>query len=52
VDLAWDHGVLTRAVIHSTMRKPCKVRYGDKAVTLNIKVGGRVILDKTLKAVE
>ena len=52
VDLAWDKGELTRAVIHSTMGKPCKVRYGDKVATLNIKEGGSAVLYKTMKVVE
>ena len=48
VDLTWDKGALTRAVIRSTLGKPCKVRYGDKTATLNIKVGGSVVLDKDM----
>jgi alpha-L-fucosidase 2 len=52
VDLAWDKGELTRAVIHSTIGNPCKVRYSNKTATLNIKEGGCVVLDENLKVVE
>jgi alpha-L-fucosidase 2 len=52
VDLAWDQGELSRAVIRSTMGNPCKVRYGDRTATLNIKAGGSVVLDKTLEIIE
>jgi len=52
VELAWDKGELTRAVIHSTMGKPCQVRYGDKTATLNITKGGSEVLDKALKVIE
>ena len=52
VDLAWDRGELTRALIHSTMGKPCKVRYGEKVATLDIKAGGSVVLDRDLKVVK
>jgi alpha-L-fucosidase 2 len=51
VDLAWDNRELTRAMIHSTMGKPCKVRYGDKTATLNIEAGGSVLLDGNLRIV-
>jgi alpha-L-fucosidase 2 len=51
VDLDWDKGVLTRAVIRSTLGRPCKVRYGDKAATLDVKGGGSVVLDKNLELV-
>ena len=50
VDLDWDGGVLTRAVIRSTFGGPtCKVRYGDKTTILQIKPGSSVVLDKDLK---
>lgn len=48
VDIDWDKGVLTRAVIHSTLGEPCKVRYGDKMVSLAIKKDASVALDKNL----
>ena len=52
VDLDWDKGVLTRAVIHSTLGELCRVRYGDKVATFDIKPGGSVVLDQTLKTVQ
>jgi len=52
VDLAWDKGKLTSAVIHSTLGEPCKVRYGDKVVAVNIKKGGSVVLGKDLTVVK
>jgi len=48
VDLDWNQGVLTHAVIHSTLGQPCKVRYGDKVNSLLTKSGASVDLDKNL----
>jgi alpha-L-fucosidase 2 len=48
VDINWDKGQLTRAVIHSTWGKSCKVGYKDKVVSLDINQGASVILDTDL----
>ena len=52
VDMTWDKGQLTRAVIHSTWGNSCNVRYGDKSASFEIKLGSNVVLDKALKVVE
>lgn len=52
VDLAWDKGELTQASVYSTLGKSCTVRYGDRVVTVNIKKGAKVILDKDLEITE
>jgi alpha-L-fucosidase 2 len=49
--LTWKAGELSQAVIHSTLGEPCKVRYGDKTVTLDMKKGTTVILDRNLKII-
>ncbi len=49
IDLTWDKGELTQAVVHSTLGEPCKVRYRNKIITLNIKNDEKVILDKDLR---
>ena len=51
VDLDWADGVLTRAVIHSTLGAPCKVRYQNKTVAVNIKVGKSASLNSSLKVI-
>ena len=50
VDLDWDKDQLTRAVIHSNLSEPCKVRYGNKVVSLELKKDASVVLDKNLKS--
>jgi alpha-L-fucosidase 2 len=49
VDLDWDKGQLTRAVIHSTLGEPCLVRYGSKVVSLDLNQGANAALDENLK---
>jgi len=39
VDMSWDGGCLTKAVIHSKSGLPCKVVYGDKTWEFNTKAG-------------
>ncbi len=34
VDIAWDEGALTRAVIRSKLGHPCRVRHGDRVIEL------------------
>ena len=35
VDVNWKDGTLTHATVHSRLGNTCKIRYGDKVVTLN-----------------
>ncbi len=39
VDIAWQGGRLAEAVIRSRLGNPCKVRYGDRAVTAGLRAG-------------
>jgi alpha-L-fucosidase 2 len=48
VDLAWKGGVLERAVVRSRRGEPCRVRYGQRTVRLDSRVGGVITLDATL----
>jgi len=50
VDMAWTDGNLTSATLHSLLGNPCRVRYGEKTVELNIKSGGTVHLDGNLQS--
>ena len=49
VDLTWADGKLTRAVIHSTLGNPCKIRYGQQVMELAIGKGQSVELNAELK---
>ena len=49
VDLAWQQGKLTSAVIRSALGGPCVVRYGSKTVALATKAGKTYTLDGGLK---
>jgi len=51
VDLVWENGELSRAVIESQFGERCTVRYGDNVVKLDIKKGEKVTLDKELREV-
>ena len=49
VDLAWQDGKLTQAVIHSSAGGACKVRCDGKVATLGMSAGQIVRLDSNLK---
>jgi len=49
VDLAWQNGALTHAVIHSKLGQPCIVRCAGKSLELHLATGESVTLDRTLK---
>jgi len=34
VDLTWRNGLLTSAVVHSLLGRPCRIRYGNKVIDL------------------
>jgi alpha-L-fucosidase 2 len=50
VDLAWKDGVLERAVVRSTRGGPGTVRYGGRAVPLETRAGGTIVLDGALQS--
>jgi alpha-L-fucosidase 2 len=39
VDIAWDKGEMTRAVLHSKLSQPCRLRAGDHETTVQTKAG-------------
>jgi len=49
VDIEWQGGKLSRAVLRSLLGKQCKVRYGKKMVALKTTVGGSYVFDGSLK---
>jgi len=52
VDINWEKGQLTRAVIHSTWGKSCKARYGHKTASFDLKPGGGVVLNKNVGVIQ
>ncbi|MBI5831017.1 MAG: glycoside hydrolase N-terminal domain-containing protein [Armatimonadetes bacterium] len=50
VDLSWRDGQLASATIRSSLGGPCRVRLGDRAVTLDTRPGGAVTLGADLAA--
>jgi alpha-L-fucosidase 2 len=48
-NLVWSEGHLTRVVIHSTIGGPCRVRYGEIAITLPTKAGQTIALNSQLQ---
>ena len=49
VDLAWENGALTKAVIHSKLGRPLEIRAGGNSIELNTKAGAQYIFDGALK---
>jgi alpha-L-fucosidase 2 len=48
VDLTWQNGALTGAVIRSKLGNPCVVRCGEHKIELKMRAGGQVVLDAQL----
>ncbi|HWD20037.1 MAG TPA: glycoside hydrolase N-terminal domain-containing protein [Verrucomicrobiae bacterium] len=49
VDVAWQHGKLERASIHSLGGQPCRVRYGDATHEFALKKNHALRLDGSLR---
>lgn len=49
VDIEWKEGRLTKAVIHSKLGRPCRIRAGQKTVDFDTKKGKRYELDGQLR---
>jgi alpha-L-fucosidase 2 len=49
VDIAWESGVLTRAVVRSKLGHPSRVRYQDRVVELTTQKGKQYRLDAQLR---
>jgi alpha-L-fucosidase 2 len=45
VDIAWDKGVLTRAVVRSKLGNSCGLRYGDRTIDLATKAGKEYVFN-------
>ncbi len=52
VDMDWEDGELKEAVIFSKLGNSCKVRLGEKVISLQTKKGEFIRLDKDLRIVE
>jgi alpha-L-fucosidase 2 len=48
VDITWDKGALTRAVIHSKLGNPCRVRCGGHEIELKTESGKQYTFDGQL----
>ncbi|MFW6256860.1 MAG: glycosyl hydrolase family 95 catalytic domain-containing protein [Bacillota bacterium] len=49
VDIFWEKGVLTKAVIRAKVDNNCQVKYEEKEVKLELKKGDFLILDRNLQ---
>ena len=49
VDMEWKDGQLTSAILRPTASQPCKVRSGDKLITLQAKAGEAIKLNGKLE---
>jgi len=49
VDIQWEKGTLSEAVIRSTLGGSCRVRHGHQVVDLHPRAGETVALDATLR---
>ncbi len=49
VDLAWKDGALTKAVIHSSLGQPCKIRCNGRELELSLKQGASAKLSGQLQ---
>jgi alpha-L-fucosidase 2 len=49
VDIRWEKGALTEAVIRSRLGRPCLVRHGDRTVELTTRMGDVFLLDAGLR---
>ena len=48
VDIKWENGKLTQAVVRSLSGTPCKIRYGGKTINLSLKNGESKYLNSDL----
>ena len=51
IDMDWAAGKLTKAVIHSSLSGPCKLRLDEQTATIPTKAGKKYEIDGTLKVV-
>ena len=51
VDVTWDNGQLTRAVIHSNLGRPCQLRYRGHEIELPTEAGKAYGFDGQLKPI-
>ena len=51
MDIRWENGKLTGAVVHGKGGRNCKIRYGDKVVDVNLVEGQSISLDGDLNKI-
>ena len=49
VDMAWNNGKLTEATVRSLTGTTCRVRYGDKEITMTLPSAGRATLNAAME---
>ncbi len=49
VDIAWENGELTEAVIRSAADGKCKVRYNEELSSFNVEAGEKIMFGENLK---
>jgi hypothetical protein len=49
VDVAWDNGAVTKAVVRSKLGNPVRVRAGERVIDLKTEAGKRYNLDGSLQ---
>ncbi len=49
VDMAWEHGRLTRAVVRSKLGNPCRLRHAGRSVELTTEPGKTYAFDGRLR---
>ena len=52
VDMSWENGALARAVIHSKLGQPCKIRSGGREIELKTRKGREYVFDGQLQAAD
>ena len=52
IDLAWQDGTLTRAVIRSKLGRPCEIRYAGQSLKMNTLPGQSAAFDTHLRTIK
>jgi alpha-L-fucosidase 2 len=49
IDISWQNGKLSQAVVHSRLGNPCRLRFGDQTVDLSTQAGKSYSFNGTIK---